>query len=669
MQRSCLFLSSPTSFSPVSLLLNSSQVVLTLRNPSRSSITSTCWTKLPFNCSVSSRLAFSPLHSTAVEEIVETSTEESEFIEVGYICKLHGIQGELRVKPNTDFPELRFGQPGKRWLKEKYLGKDIIREVELIEGRDHPGQKSWIVSFSGIDTVDQAKELVGSTLLVRKEDRPVLEEGEFYTRDLVGMKVILKDTGKLVGTVINVFNSGGPNDLLQVKIYSNEETDDGTGSESGTDVSGHLAWVPFVEAIVPDVDMHTREMRITPPNGLLELNRRSDTRSKKERRQLEWRERKKATRCLIVAKKRLCEMERKHIFHGLQFGEKAERTLLADHIVSINFKLFQQAMHNFETVSTRWNLSEFVKAYPTNILENPIKIPKESLASSETKDKTVATEGLKRKGQKLISEGKAAIVLVVNDKKNLERCSNLEHGDSGSADSSNIAYLQASLLNDGVEMEEKNRGLLPLIMVTSSHEKPSVQNSFLDNDYFSFDSDKVWFLEEENLPIVSSSADEQNKHKVLMKSPWEILQSPVGSGGIFSLLSSHNILENLSEKGVEYVQVCSLGEGSVVGNPLFFGYVKSRKADIGIEICNSNANSSEDFNVIFSMKILKKILKQIDKLKFHAVTKQNSHVQLVDKDWVDVVPSTLNSYEYHCSIYSSLSVCSPDKICAMEVTN
>lgn len=38
----------------------------------------------------------------------------------------------------------------------------------------------------------QARQLIGSALLVREEDRPQLEEGEIYTRDLVGMKVILK---------------------------------------------------------------------------------------------------------------------------------------------------------------------------------------------------------------------------------------------------------------------------------------------------------------------------------------------------------------------------------------------------------------------------------------------------------------------------------------------
>ncbi|KAF9589735.1 hypothetical protein IFM89_028644 [Coptis chinensis] len=669
MQRSCLF-SAPTSFSPFSIFPSPQSVIkLPFQNHSRSFVISNYWANVPFSCSTtSSRLVLPPLHSTAmVEEIVETSKEELEFVEVGYICKVHGIEGELRVKPNTDFPELRFAEPGRRWLKEQYSGKEIIREVELVEGRDHPGQKSWIVRFSGIDTVEKAKQLIGSTLLVMEEDRPVLEEGEFYTRDLVGMKVILKDTGLSVGTVVNVFNSGGPNDLLQVMLNSSDEAHDATGSsEAGPGVSGHLAWVPFVKAIVPDVDMNRREMRITPPKGLLELNLRSDIRSKKERRQLEWKERKKASRRLIAAKKKLSEMEQKHIFHGLRFGEKAQRNLLADHIVGINFKLFQDALQNFETVTTRWNLSEFISAYSTKLLENPIKVSEECLISCGTKDNMDATEGMKIKGLNMISEGKAAIVLVVGDQTSQGRFSNLEQGDSGRAEnSSNISHIQA-LLNDELEGD---CGFLPLVMVSPAHETQAIQQSFLDHDYFSFNTDKVWFLEEENLPVVSNSVEEEHRHKVLMKSQWEILQSPVGSGGIFSLLSSHTILEDLNEMGVEYVQVCSLGKRSIVGNPLFFGYVKSREADLGIKICKSNGESEDNFNVIFSLKYLKKITKQSDKLKFHAITKQNSHVEMIDKEWVDVVPQSPNSYELHCSICSSLSVCPPDRICVMEVTS
>lgn len=62
-------------------------------------------------------------------------------------------------------------------------------------------------------------------------------------------------------------------------------------------------------------------------------------------------------------------------------------------------------------------------------------------------------------------------------------------------------------------------------------------------------------MEEEKLPVVDSSLEGQNKFKILMKSPWEILQSPVGSGGFISLFSKHNIADNLIDMGVEYIEV------------------------------------------------------------------------------------------------------------------
>ncbi|CAI0560814.1 unnamed protein product [Linum tenue] len=154
-------------------------------------------------------------------EAVETAESVSNFVEVGYLSSVHGLHGEICVEPTTDFPKLRFSK---------------------------------------------AKQLIGSALLVREDDRPELEEGEFYTRDLVGMRVILKDTSKCVGTVVDVFNSGAC-DFLRVMLYSSTDAIDVTEMpvvvEAGA--SGPLVWVPFVEAIVPDVDMNKREMWITPP--------------------------------------------------------------------------------------------------------------------------------------------------------------------------------------------------------------------------------------------------------------------------------------------------------------------------------------------------------------------------------------------------------------------
>ncbi|KAK8957315.1 hypothetical protein KSP39_PZI001530 [Platanthera zijinensis] len=85
----------------------------------------------------------------------EEDLSDLKFIDVGFISSVHGLKGELRVKPNTGFPELRFCKPGKRWLRARILGRETISEVQLTGGRNHPGQKCWIISFEGVDTVDK----------------------------------------------------------------------------------------------------------------------------------------------------------------------------------------------------------------------------------------------------------------------------------------------------------------------------------------------------------------------------------------------------------------------------------------------------------------------------------------------------------------------------------
>ncbi|XP_062096873.1 uncharacterized protein LOC133802552 [Humulus lupulus] len=614
------------------------------------------------------RFHLSHLQSTATQEHIETADPGLGFVEVGYICNVHGLQGETRVKPSTDFPELRFSKPGRRWLKQQNSGREVIQEVELEEGRGgHPGQKSWILKFRGIDSVDQAKQLVGSTLLVKEEERPDLEEGEFYTRDLVGMRVLLKETGEHVGTVVNIFDSGA-SDLLEVMLDPFFNVVDATGKQKteGTKVSGHRVWVPFVEAIVPIVDLKERVMQITPPKGLLELNLRYDERSKKERRQLEWKERKKNQKRLIAAKKKLIELEQKHVFHGLRFGEKAQRSLLANQIDGVNSKLLQLALKNIETPK-RLNVTKLFSGKRKEKFSTLV-ISEDCLNSATSKEKLGAHFPLQEKGLQLLSEGKVAIVLVLNDRNTQGLADDLDHVNSKITENSSVSLLQ-TLLDDERFIKMEDRSSVPLILVCPTGEVELFTTLFADNDHFSFDSEKVQFLEEEKLPIVSNSPEEVKRHKILMKSPWEILQSPVGSGGALSLLSSQDILDNLSELGVEYIKILNTGERNVGPNPLLLGFVESQKADIGIQLQKDAKAFEESYNMVFLMNFMKTLTKQMDKLDFQATPKQNSHVEMVEKEWIDVVPSSNpNSLELCCSIYSSINASSFDKVCVMEIT-
>lgn len=60
------------------------------------------------------RVFHSLIPNPATQETVETSSSDSEFVEVGYISSVHGLQGEVRVKPSTDFPDLRFSKVEKQ---------------------------------------------------------------------------------------------------------------------------------------------------------------------------------------------------------------------------------------------------------------------------------------------------------------------------------------------------------------------------------------------------------------------------------------------------------------------------------------------------------------------------------------------------------------------------
>ena len=175
--------------------------------------------------------------------------ESDDWLSVGKIVGVQGLQGELRVNPASDFPE-RFTAPGPRWLRSRKGGEP--KEIQLKKGRQLPGKSLFVVRFEGIDNRGAAEALVGQELLVAGDDRPELAEGEFHLLDLVGLEARLTTDGPAIGTVTDLISGG--NDLLEIKT-----------------ADGRKLLIPFVEAIVPEVQLEDGWLLITPPPGLLEL--------------------------------------------------------------------------------------------------------------------------------------------------------------------------------------------------------------------------------------------------------------------------------------------------------------------------------------------------------------------------------------------------------------
>jgi 16S rRNA processing protein RimM len=175
-----------------------------------------------------------------------SSTDD--WLPVGQLVGAQGLRGELRLNPASDFPE-RFTEPGPRWLQAK--GSEP-KEVELLEGRQLPGKSIYVVRLKGVNNRANAEALVGCTVLVPATDRPELADGEFHLLDLVGLEARLGGNDEPIGTVSNLISGG--NDLLEIKLSN-----------------GKTVLVPFVEAIVPEVQLEEGWLLLTPPPGLLEL--------------------------------------------------------------------------------------------------------------------------------------------------------------------------------------------------------------------------------------------------------------------------------------------------------------------------------------------------------------------------------------------------------------
>jgi len=109
------------------------------------------------------------------------------------------------------------------------------------------------MKFSGVDSMSDAETLIASELQVPRAERAELEPGWNYVSDLVGCAVF--DHGKEIGRIENVQLGAGEAPLLIV-----------------ADASGKKFDVPFAEAYLEGVDMQRKQIRMSLPEGMLEIN-------------------------------------------------------------------------------------------------------------------------------------------------------------------------------------------------------------------------------------------------------------------------------------------------------------------------------------------------------------------------------------------------------------
>lgn len=169
-------------------------------------------------------------------------------LRVGRLTRAHGLKGAIKVELYTDDPARRF-TPGARFLLQvptssKWHGKTL----ELLELRVYNGTP--VAFFAGVTDRTEAESLVKAVLWIDQDPTEVSTEPDaWYVHQLAGLEV-WRD-GARIGRVVRV-DPMPAQDMLIV------------------DIDGTEAMVPFVKAIVPEVDLRAGRVVITPPPGLLE---------------------------------------------------------------------------------------------------------------------------------------------------------------------------------------------------------------------------------------------------------------------------------------------------------------------------------------------------------------------------------------------------------------
>ena len=162
---------------------------------------------------------------------------------VGRIGRPHGVRGAVSIEVRTDEPERRF-----------FVGAELLtddgRALTVTSTTWHSGR--LLLTFEGYEDRTAIEGLRNQLLSVDRPDEEVpVDPDEYYDSALVDCEVC-DGEGRLIGRVSEVTHLPSQ-DLLVIRTEDDREV-----------------LVPFIEDFVPTIDLASRRITITPPDGLLD---------------------------------------------------------------------------------------------------------------------------------------------------------------------------------------------------------------------------------------------------------------------------------------------------------------------------------------------------------------------------------------------------------------
>ena len=170
---------------------------------------------------------------------------------VARIGKPHGLLGEVTVQLHTDEPVRRLAV-GTVIDTEAASGTGVPRALTVRSTRVHNGV--WLVAFEEVPDRTGAESLRGTRLVVDAADvLPADDEDDVFTEEQLRGLAVVDPAGTVLGEVGGL-ELGAAQDRLVILLPDGRE-----------------AQVPFVTALVPEVDLEAGRVVVDAPPGLLDL--------------------------------------------------------------------------------------------------------------------------------------------------------------------------------------------------------------------------------------------------------------------------------------------------------------------------------------------------------------------------------------------------------------
>lgn len=277
--------------------------------------------------------------------------------------------------------------------------------------------------------------------------------------------------------------------------------------------------------------------------------------------------------------------------HLLNFWDELsndERKLLVEDIQELNLEevqsFFKRATHSLSAPKNGEKLDDRLEPIP------------ESKYMSISRTSEEKLQMYHREGLTHISEGKVGVLLMAGGQgTRLGFAHPKGMYNVGLPSGKTLFQIQAERIRRLQQLafeDTGKRGTITWYIMTSEQTMEPTMDYFRKNNFFGLNKHDIFMFEQGSLPCFTFDG------KIIMDAKYRIARAPDGNGGIYRALRDRGVLDNILNRGVEYLHAHSVDNILIkVADPIFIGYCASQNADCSAKVVEK-ASPNEAVGVV-----------------------------------------------------------------------